>query len=114
MSQFAVAGTIATFTALLTGFSDKGGALETITFGIEVDSATEWGALFSLRSWSVSQRPIPGGNTVYVDIGGGAGAGTLTLDNLDSHTAVLTDVSRDLLEPGSLRSRGSATFLITA
>lgn len=50
---------------------------------------------------------------VYVDIGGGAGEGNLSIDNLDSHTAVMIDIHRDELEPGSLRSKGSATFLIT-
>lgn len=113
MSSFSVSGTTANFTALGTQFADRGGALEQITIGILVESAGDWGALFSLRSWSVTQRPIPGGNTVYVDIGGGAGAGSLNIDNLDSHSAILMDVSRDLLEPGAARMRGVATFLVT-
>lgn len=114
MSTYTISGTTATFTALDVGFSDKGGALEQITLGILCDSATDWGALFSLRSWGVTQRPIPGGNTVYVDVTGGAGPGALAIDNLDAHTAILLDVSRSQIEPGSLRSLGSATFLITA
>lgn len=114
MTQFTVGGTTATFTALDVGFSDKGGALEQITMGILCDSATDWGALFSLRSWGVVQRPVPGGNVVRVSVLGGAGPGALAIDNLDPHTAVLLDVSRDIIEPGSLRSKGSATFLITA
>lgn len=113
MASFQVGGLTASFTALSLGFNDKGGALEQITVGILVDSATVWGALFSLRSWSVTQRPIPGGNTVYVDIGGGAGPGSLTIEHLDSHTAVLLDLSRDMIDPGG-RSKGSAVFLITA
>lgn len=113
MSSFSVSGTTAQFTALGSSFSDHGGALEQITIGILVDGAAQWGALFSLRSWSVTQRPIPGGNTVYVDIGGGAGAGSLTIDFLDSHTAILTDVSRDLIDGGAVQSRGTATFLVT-
>lgn len=61
----------------------------------------------------VSQRPIPGGNNVFVDIGGGAGPGSLVIDGLDSHTAILTAVSRNQID-GGIRSVGSATFLITA
>lgn len=112
MASFSVGGTTGQFTALATSFSDRGGALEQITIGILVESSTAWGALFSLRSWNVTQRPIPGGNTVYVDVGGGAGQGALNIENLDSHTAILMDVSRDLLEPGAQRMRGVATFLI--
>jgi hypothetical protein len=111
MTQFAVGGTAVNFEAVET-FSDKGGALEEITVGILIDNATDWGALFSLRSWNVTQRPIPGGNVVYVDIGGGAGPGSLSIDNIDSHTAILTALSRTDIEPGSLRSKGSATWLI--
>lgn len=114
MASYQIGGTTAQFTALDIGFSDRGGALEQLTVGILVETATDWGALFSLRSWAVTQRPIPGGNTVYVDIGGGAGTGSLQIENLDNHTAVLMEVSRDTIEPGSLRSKGTATFLITA
>ncbi len=113
MASFSVSGTTASFAAVET-LSDKGGALETITIGLLVNSATDWGALFSLRSWSVTQRPIPGGNTVYVDVGGGAGPGSLNIENFDSHTAILLDVSRDFVESGSLRSKGSATWLIVS
>jgi hypothetical protein len=112
MTSFAIGGTNVSFTAL-DGFADKAGPLEEITVNILVNSATEWGALFSLRSWSVSQRPIPGGNVVYVDISGGAGVGTLQIDTLDTHQAVLTGLTRSDLEPGTLRAKGSATWLIT-
>ncbi len=114
MTSFTVGGTTATFTAIEDGFSDKAGPLEEITVGIEVDAASTWGALFSLRSWQVNVRPIPGGNIVYVDIGGGAGVGSLQIDNLDNHQAILTGLSRDTIEPGSLRTKGSATFLVTS
>lgn len=113
MATFSVAGTTASFTALATSFADRGGSLESITVGILVDSASQWGALFSLRSWNVTLRPVPGGNIVRVTVPGGAGVGALVVDGLDSHSAILTDVSRDFLEAGG-RSRGSATFLITA
>jgi hypothetical protein len=113
LASFSVGGTTATFTALATGFDDKIGALEQLTVGILCDNSTAWGALFSLRSWGVTQRPIPGGNTVYVDITGGAGAGPLSIENLDSHTAILIDVHRNQLDGGG-RSLGTATFLITA
>lgn len=111
ITSFSVGGTNVSFTAL-DGFSDKAGPLEEITCNILVNSASEWGALFSLRSWAVTQRPIPGGNVIYVDIGGGAGPGSLSIDNLDSHTAVLTALSRTEIEPGTLRSKGSATWVV--
>jgi len=112
LSTFTVATTTAQFTAL-EPFTDKGGPLEEWTFDIEVDDATTWGALFSLRSWSVTQRPIPGGTVVYVDIGGGAGQGYLLVDSLDPHFAVLIALSSSFLEGGSLRRKATATFLIT-
>lgn len=116
MSSFTVSGTSVTFTTLETGFSDVGGALEEITVGVEFESATDWGAFFSLRSWNVTSETIPGGDTVYVDIGGGAGEGYLQIDNLDSHNAILIGekLTRSTIEPGSLRSIARATFLITS
>jgi len=114
MSSFNVGGTNVSFIATIEGFSDKGGPLEEITLGLLIANATDWGALFSLRSWSVTQRPIPGGNIVYVDIAGGAGVGSLNIDNLDSHSAILIALTRAEIEPGSLRSRAQGTFLITA
>jgi hypothetical protein len=113
LSSFQVASTGVNFDVVDASFSDKGGALEEITATLIVANATDWGALFSLRSWNVSQRSIAGGDTTYVDIGGGAGAGSLSIDNLDSHNAVMTAISRDYVEPGSLRSRATATWLIT-
>jgi len=112
MSTFTIGATTAAFTAL-EPFSDKGLALEEWTLDIEVDDPTTWGALFSLRSWLVTQRPIPGGQNVYVDIGGGAGQGWLIVDNLDPHFAVLTALTRNLVEAGAQRSKATATFLIT-
>src|SRR5438270_163126 len=82
MTSFTVNGTTVSFTALETAFNDKGGPLEEITIEILVANATDWGALFSLRSWNVTQRPVPGGNNVIVDIGGG-----LVLDALSAQVS---------------------------
>lgn len=112
MSSFSVSGTSVTFIATVDSFSDKGGPLEEVTVGLLIPDATTWGALFSLRSWNVVQRPIPGGNVVEVDILGGAGVGALVIDNLDPHNAILIALSRSEIEPGSLRSRATGTFLI--
>ena len=112
MSSFSVSGTGVSFDATTESFNDKGGPLEEITVGMLIPDATSWGALFSLRSWNVIQRPIPGSDTVYVDVGGGAGPGSLNIDNLDSHSAILISLSRAEIEPGTLRSRATATFLI--
>ncbi len=102
------------FIATSEGFNDKGGALEEITVGLLIENASAWGALFAMRSWAVTQRPIPGGNNVIVDIAGGAGVFGLSIDNLDGHQAILITLTRDELEPGSLRSKGTATFLVTS
>ncbi len=114
MSSFGIGGTIVTFDLIDTSFKDTGGPLEEFVCTILVANATDWGALFSLRSWQVTQRVIPGGNIVYVDIGGGAGVGSLVLDNLSTHSAVMTALSRTYVEPGTLRSLAQATWLITA
>ena len=114
MSSFRVSATQVNFTAVDTINDDGSNGLEEWTVGILVDNATDWGALFSLRSWNVTVRPIPGGNNVYVDIGGGAGEGVLSIDNLDPHTAILTRLGGATeLEPGTLRRKTTATFLIT-
>jgi hypothetical protein len=87
VSDFSVGGTQVSFDAIDASFSDKGNALEEVTCSILVNSSSDWGALFSLRSWNVNVRPIPGSNTIYVDIGG--------------------------IEPSTLRRRARATWLMT-
>lgn len=112
-SSFTIGATTVSFDAV-ESITDEAGPLEEITIGLLVASSTEWGALFSLRSWDVTTRPIPGGSTVYVDIGGGAGPGSLVIDGISSHTAVLTKLTGQEIEPGTLRYFARATWLITA
>jgi hypothetical protein len=117
VSTFTIGATTATFDAV-ESISDKASSegLEEITVGLLFASPFDWGAFFSLRSWKVTQRAIPGGNNVYVDIGGGAGVGSLAIDNLDPHDAILIgeSINRTEIEPGTLRTKAAATFLITA
>jgi hypothetical protein len=44
----------------------------------------------------------------------GRASGALSIDNLDPHTRLMTKISRSVIEPGTIRSKGTATFLITA
>lgn len=111
MSQFTVGTSTVTFTAL-EPFAGKGGPLEEWTFDVLIDDATSWGAFFSLRSWNVTQRPVPGGNNVVVDIGGGAGQGYLIVDNRDSHFAIMTSLDEKMQDGGS-RRLAKVGFLIT-
>lgn len=115
MSSYSVSGTGVEFDAIDMQFNSKSGqgGLEEITCTVLVPDAGSWGALFSLRSWSITVKPIPGGENVYVDIAGGAGEGDLNIDNLDSHKAVLTSITRDFVEPGTLRSKAVCTWIVT-
>jgi hypothetical protein len=113
-STFTVGATVSTFEALQTQFSQGGGPLEEIRVSLHVASAAEWGALFGLRSWLVNVRPVPGGSTVVVDIGAGEGEGTLAIEGLDSHTAVLTDISSGPPIGAGEDRIVNATFLVTA
>ena len=126
MSSFAVAGSVAgsvAFIAVQEGYSSKSGALEEKRVNIVVDNAADWGALFSLvtpREFVVvrSCRGQPGNPmllTTKVDIGGGAGTGALTLDNVGTWTALLVDLSDDAPEVGALTRRlVSSAWLIVA
>jgi hypothetical protein len=68
---------------------------------------TDYTTLSTLYSYPVSIRTCPGsaGATTYADIGGGAGRGTLTLDNVvgSPFNAALTQISRPSAYPGGGR-----------
>lgn len=122
MSDFTVGGTSALFTATEEQFSDKSGLLEELVLKILVDDSTQWGALFSLVTPKdlISTRACRGvagaRPTVVIDIGGGAGLGTLTLDDyaFSGQQALLTDVSSEAPFPTSDTRVGHATFLIVS
>jgi hypothetical protein len=109
LSSFTIGATSITFEAVA-DLGDELGVLEEITVGILIPNATAWGALATLRTPQVSVRSTLSGSAVVDFIGPGPGA--LSIDNLDTHSAILTKLSRSELEPGTLRSKGSATFLI--
>jgi hypothetical protein len=112
MSTFVIGATTATFTADQDGFSERmDGPMRVWEFGAVLALATDYTTLFGLRSWMVSKRQIPASATIYADIGGGAGAGTLTLDNVvgSPFTAVLTRIQRPSAYPGGSR-RVQVTF----
>lgn len=116
MSSFQIGGTTVTFIVDMDQFAERvDGPLRTWDLRLFLSAAADYASLLSLRSWQVSVRPIPGASVAYVDIGGGAGAGTLTIDNVaDSpFTAALTKMDRQSAFPGGGRIC-RATFQQTA
>lgn len=114
MSTFVIGGTTATFTADQDGFSeatDRQTGLRTWSFTAVLPASSDFTTLFGLRSWLVSRRPAPGGTGVFADVGGGAGKGTLTLDNVvgSPFGATLSAINRPSAYPGGAR-KASVTF----
>lgn len=109
MSTFQIAASIVTFTADQEGFVERmDGPMRVWEFTTFLALVADYTLLYSLRSWLVSKRPIPGGTSSladYVDVGGGAGKGTLTLTNVlgSPFTAVLTRIQRPSAYPGGGR-----------
>jgi hypothetical protein len=108
MSSFQVAATSVSFIVSDQGFTErKDDVLRVWDLSLYLDSPTDYATLLSLWSGPVSVRTCPGtaGATPYVDIAGGAGAGTLTVDNVaDSpFTAALVRLERPSAYPGGSR-----------
>lgn len=114
MSSFTVATTAVTFTANQDNFSERKDALlRSWDFEAFLANATDFTTLVSLWSGPVSVRYCPGtaGATAYADIGGGAGSGSLVLDNVvgSPFTAALVRIERPSAYPGGGR-RARVTF----
>lgn len=114
MSSFAVGATSVSFLVNQDNFVERRNTLlRTWELDLYLSVAADFTTLNSLFSYPVSVRTCPGsaGATSYADIGGGAGAGTLTLDNVvgSPFTAALTDIGRPSGYPGGGR-RCRATF----
>jgi hypothetical protein len=111
MSSFVVGTTTGSFTVNMDGFSEQRPTLlRTWDFEAILTLSTDYTTLNSLFSYPVNVRTAPGsaGATMYIDVGGGAGKGTLTLDNVvgSPFTAILTRISRPSAYPsGSRRVR---------
>lgn len=108
MSSFQVAATIVTFVDDEKGFSETRDTLLRVwEFEAYLALPTDYTTLLTLQSGPVHVGTCPGqaGMTNYVDIGGGAGPGTLTLDNVvgSPFTAALTRVTRPSAYPGGGR-----------
>jgi len=92
-------------------------ALEDWALPILVADSATWGLLNTLRTPKelVTVRTIAGqpGTTpqTVIDVGGGGGAGTLTVDDLDPHTAILIGLDRTFIDQAGA-SLGVANFLI--
>jgi hypothetical protein len=115
MSSFQVGATLVTFSANMDGFEEQRPTLlRSWTFDAYLALSTDYTVLYSLYSYPVSIRTCPGsaGATSYADIGGGAGRGTLTLDNVigSPFNAALSQISRPSAYPGGGR-RCRVTFL---
>lgn len=115
MSSFQVSATIATFTVNQDSFSERRDTLlRTWDLDLFLPLVTDYTTLASLFSAPYHIGVCPGtvGATYYVDIGGGAGAGTLTLDNVvgSPFTAALVRMERPSAYPSGAR-RCRVTFL---
>jgi hypothetical protein len=114
MSSFAVSTTTVVFTIDRQGFMEhKANLLRTWDMTLLLASATDYATLASLWSGPVTTRSCPGsaGATPYADIAGGAGKGTLTVDNASDspYTAALVRIDRPSAYPGGAR-RVTASF----
>lgn len=114
MSSFQVGATSVSFVDSENNFVERRDSLlRSWDIELFLASASDFTTLDGLWSGPVSLRICPGsaGATAYADIGGGAGAGTLTLDNVvgSPFTAALTRIERPSAYPGGGR-RCRATF----
>lgn len=114
MSSFAVGATSVSFVVNQDNFEERRDTLlRTWDLELYLTLATDFTTLDSLFSAPVSVRYCPGsaGATSYADIGGGAGKGTLTLDNVvgSPFTAALVRIGRPSAFPGGGR-RVRVTF----
>lgn len=113
MSSFQVGATIVNFSANQDGFQEQYlTLLRTWSFEAILTVTTDYTTLISLLSYPITVRACPGsaGATMDVDIGGGVGKGTLTLDNVvgSPFTAALESIQRPSAYPGGgLRARVS-------
>lgn len=108
MSSFQVASTPVSFIDNADVFTETyQSILRTWDIEIYLTASTDYSTLVSLLSYPVTIRPCPGsaGLTMTADVGGGAGAGTLTLDNVvgSPFNAVLTRIERPSAYPGGGR-----------
>jgi hypothetical protein len=108
MSTFVIGATTSTFTAESEGYSERTEpqtGLRVWSFTGLFSAATDYTTLFGLLSWLVTKKAMPGGTGRFADIGGGAGKGTLTLDNVvgSPFTAALTSLNRPSAYPSGQR-----------
>lgn len=109
MSSFAVGLSSVSFDAVYEQPNDGrvtfDGPVREFDLLLSIASAADETTLIGLRSWSVNVRPIPGGSNAFVDIAGGAGSGTLTLDNVTGSpfTGVLYHLDRGTAFPDGRR-----------
>lgn len=108
MTSFVIGATTATFVADQNGFNEKtdpATGLRIWTFAALFTLTTDYTTLFGLLSWLVSKKAMPGGTGVFADIAGGAGKGTLTLDNVvgSPFGAALTSITRPSAYPSGGR-----------
>lgn len=114
MSSFVVSGTTATFLVDQDGFNERRDtALRTWDLQLFLAAEADYTTLASLWSGPIHIGLCPGsaGATYYVHVGGGAGPGALTLDNVvgSPFTAVLIRLARPSAYPSGGR-KCMATF----
>lgn len=114
MSSFTVGATTVNFTDSSQGFSERrSNLLRTWDLEVFLASASDYADFEGLWSGPVNVRVCPGsaGATAYVDIAGGAGSGTLVIDNHPGSpfSVALTRIDRPSAYPGGGR-RCTVTF----
>jgi hypothetical protein len=108
VSSFAVGATTVTIQEQSDGFQEQYPTLlRTWEFDALLTLTTDYTTLVTLVTYPITVRACPGpaGVTMITDYGGGAGPGTLTLDNVvgSPFSAMLIRISRPSAYPGGAR-----------
>jgi hypothetical protein len=115
LSTFSVGGTVQSFSAKVQGHTEQVDATVLIHASAVLSNKDAWGALARLRTWKYSVREVPAAATiaeaVVVQVLGGPGFGSLSIDAYNSWTAMLTDMSLDRVNKDGLVF-GRLTFLM--
>jgi hypothetical protein len=115
LSSFSVGGVVQPFSAKILGHTEDVRSTVLIHVSGVFANAAAWGAMARLRTWKYSVREVPAAATiaeaVVVQVLGGPGFGSLSIDSYNSWTAMLTDMSLDRVNKDGLVF-GRLTFLM--
>lgn len=116
LSSFSCGGGSQSFSARIVGHTeDVKGTIDINVRGIFLNQ-TSWGAMATLRTWKYSVREVPGATTIataqVVQILGGPGFGTLTIDSYKSWSALLAELSVERVYSVSGLVAGRLRFML--